>query len=618
MTQDWSAGVWAKRWKQMTLQAERQTVSYLAARAISAVLGIVVSVSFYSACACAADGGAVRVEGLANPGLSAELLSVSSLSRITDMSTFSDEWLRRKADADVKNLLDVLRAAGFHSGSITAEIRRDQDRRIVVFVVRCGPQFLFDAPEIVFVPPLAALPDTPVDSGIPVKAGAPARSQDILDAEKHLLSRLHEAGYPFAAVQSRKVLVDPDKGSVHVRYEINPGGPARFGPVRVEGLNQVKERVVLAELRWKEGDPYAQKAVDKTRNRLLKTNLFSMVEIEAEPGAASGSAAMRIAVVERKPRSVALGVQYRTDEGPGMHALWEHRNLRGLGRRLELQGDLSAIDQALSVRYEMPRFLNPDQTLSLGLKAANDSPDAYDSRAVDTTVWLERRFGETLTAGGGLGLRYSHVRQQRDYDDFLLGSLPLQAVYDGRNDRLNPTSGVRTMLRAEPWIDLNGSNGVFLKNDWSVSATKALYEDDWVLAARLRVGMISGEGLQDIPADIRFYAGGGGSIRGFGYQMAGKLDCDDNPIGGRSLAEWTLEMRKRITDRIGLAAFIDGGGAFSSSLPDFSESLFWGGGFGLRYFTPVGPIRFDVAAPLNPRGGIDSAVQFYVSVGQAF
>ncbi len=561
----------------------------------------------------------VRFEGVTDANLTTELRAACGLAKMTDTKTFTDAWLQRKAENQCAGLLDVLHGAGYHDASVVAEVGRDRDRRTVLFRIQTGAVYNFDKPDLAFITSVEPAVAAAIWEKLSVKNGAPAHAADVVDSEKRMLSQLRDAGYPFAKLSDRKVLVDRGARCVHVAYEISPGDACRFGAVVVDGLVQVSESVVMAELPWKQGGAYSHKSVEKARSRLLKTNLFTMVTIEPWPGDSPGEASIHIHVVERKPRSVALGVQYRTEEGPGLHAMWEHRNLRGIGHRLELSGDFSAIDQAFSAKYVMPRFMNPDQTLSLGLKASNDTPDAYDSRAVDSTLWLERKYGETFTAGAGLSMRYSHVRQQNSFDDFVLGSTPVQAVWDTRNDRLNPTSGLRALVREEPYADLAGSGSLFLKSDWSLSGMQALSGgDDWVLAGRLRLGMIAGENLGQVPADIRFYAGGGGSIRGFGYQKAGALDKDNNPVGGRSLAEWTIELRKKITERIGIAAFVDGGRAFSGDIPDLSQPIYWGGGIGMRYFTPIGPIRFDIAAPLNGRNHVDAAVQFYVSVGQAF
>ena len=162
-------------------------------------------------------------------------------------------------------------------------------------------------------------------------------------------------------------------------------------------------------------------------------------------------------------------------------------------------------------------------------------------------------------------------------------------------------------------------NTLFLVSEVSGSTYYSVFDDDQlVLAARTRVGSIVGEETEVIPANKRFYAGGGGSIRGFEFQKVGPLDDDEDPLGGRSVLELGFEARIRLTETIGLVPFIEGGTVFDSSFPDFDEELLWSAGLGLRYFTAIGPVRLDVGFPLNGRDGVDGLFEFYVSLGQAF
>ena len=156
----------------------------------------------------------------------------------------------------------------------------------------------------------------------------------------------------------------------------------------------------------------------------------------------------------------------------------------------------------------------------------------------------------------------------------------------------------------------------------SLAGGSAYYAIDsearFILAGRGRVGSIVGESTEDVPANKRFYAGGGGSVRGYEFQSVGPLDNDDDPLGGRSLIAVGAELRTRITDSIGLVPFVDGGTVYDSSYPDFDETFRWAAGLGLRYFTGFGPIRLDVAVPLNKRDDIDDDFEIYISFGQAF
>ncbi|MGH8571544.1 MAG: BamA/TamA family outer membrane protein, partial [Gammaproteobacteria bacterium] len=170
-----------------------------------------------------------------------------------------------------------------------------------------------------------------------------------------------------------------------------------------------------------------------------------------------------------------------------------------------------------------------------------------------------------------------------------------------------------------PYTDTLNAGASFLKTQLTATTYVRLTDSaKYILALRGNLGSIAGTSRDDIPADERFYSGGGGSIRGYGYQLAGPLDDQDDPVGGRSLIELSGELRYRMTEAIGLVYFIDGGTVAENSLPSFEEDLFIGTGAGLRYITPIGPLRLDVGVPVNRRSGVDDIVQIYVSIGQAY
>jgi len=173
-------------------------------------------------------------------------------------------------------------------------------------------------------------------------------------------------------------------------------------------------------------------------------------------------------------------------------------------------------------------------------------------------------------------------------------------------------------LDNEPFVDTFGNSLLFNKSRMEYTHyVQVLESPRVVLAGRGAVGTLFGASRADVPASLRFYAGGGGSVRGFAFQEAGELDDQNDPIGGRSLFEASGEVRARVTDTIGIVAFVDAGAAFTSRYPDFDDQLRIGAGPGIRYFSPIGPIRLDVGFPVNPRD-TDDAFQLYISIGQAF
>ena len=197
--------------------------------------------------------------------------------------------------------------------------------------------------------------------------------------------------------------------------------------------------------------------------------------------------------------------------------------------------------------------------------------------------------------------------------------MPLIAEYSSADNPLDPTSGLTLAGRMEPFTSLEDSSSSFVL--WSISGQHylpLLTDRTLILATRGRYALLAGTGRESIPEDMLLYAGGGGSVRGYAYQYAGPLDDDDKPLGGVSAVDFSAELRWRFKKDYGLVLFGDGGGAFSGRDPSAKEDYFWGVGTGFRYYTPIGPIRVDVAVPLERRDGVDDLFQLYVSLGQAF
>ncbi|MDY6952871.1 MAG: BamA/TamA family outer membrane protein, partial [Thermodesulfobacteriota bacterium] len=325
-----------------------------------------------------------------------------------------------------------------------------------------------------------------------------------------------------------------------------------------------------------------------------------------------------IRLTERKQRSVGVGVSYKTDEGPGAKISWEDRNLFHHGERLTLTAAASDFTQAAEGTARKPGLGRPDQTLLLNARVAEDRPDAYTSRNLRSSALVERDVAKGMTIGGGLALKTSRITQLDQEESFSLISSPWHFDWDTRDDVLAPTHGGRLALQLAPYFDVGGEDLAFVKGKLSLSRCLEMVENPSTLvAARVAVGATAGASPDAIPADERFYAGGGGSIRGYPFQTVGPIEGDE-PLGGRSLFELSTELRVKVTHRIGLVAFLDGGTAFEATSPDFSETLRWGTGLGLRYFTPIGPFRLDVGVPLNRRPEIDDSFQIYVSLGETF
>jgi translocation and assembly module TamA len=362
---------------------------------------------------------------------------------------------------------------------------------------------------------------------------------------------------------------------------------------------------------------------------------------ESETLDKNGNLPLFIDVTERKPRLVGFAARYSTTEGPGVRAYFEHRNVFGGAERLRLEGDLvlapridgteitrlkdftaNDLGSRISASFEKPALGGTRNDLLIDAfgvreRVGDKEFGGYTNRAGGATLAIRHRFTDHFSIQGGVvGERASSSDVLGRVDATLIG-LTAGVRYDSTDNLLDPKSGYRFSANVIGNPTALGSTVGFVEARATGSAYFSLDEDGrYVLAGRLGLGTIAGAELSEIPSGHRFYAGGGGSVRGYAYHTVSPL-VDGSIVGGRSLFEGSVEARIKITDTIGIVPFVDVGGAFASSVPNFQGFTAVGAGLGLRYLTAIGPIRLDVATPVTRRDG-DRPVAIYVSIGQAF
>lgn len=528
----------------------------------------------------------------------------------------SEILLKNRAQADMKRMIEVLRSLGYFKAEIALSVSLDR----VLFALSPGPRFSYGDVQVVAQGgDQAPLLPSPVDLGL--LEGSPYRAEDVLEARRRLLTFLGDHGYPFPEMEAMTVVADHADTRVGVTFLVCPGPRARFGSTRILGLERLDPDYALGLIPWREGQSYDASAVDRGRSALLRSGLYTLVEIEkAEGPEDDGRLPMTVQVRERLPRTISAGVEYTTDFGPGFNVGWENRNLYGRAENLSLSLSMNTDRQEMSGRFLKPGFLREDQTFILGSALRNEDTDAYRSRSWDTSALVERRFQEDLLMGAGLGFRQADVRKTGEPASraFSLLYLPVTVTWDTRDAPLDPRRGYLLSALAAPWKDVTRGDIHFFKFRTTAALYRGFAEEDRVsFAAKASFGQILGEDMENVPADLRFYGGGGGSVRGFRYQFAGDV-TGGSPVGGRSILELSCELRVRIDKTLGIVPFLDAGRAYEGVTPDLGLPLFYGAGIGLRYFTDFGPLRLDVGIPLNPRKGVDDAFQVYISIGQAF
>jgi translocation and assembly module TamA len=406
---------------------------------------------------------------------------------------------------------------------------------------------------------------------------------------------------------------------------VQPQGARRFGRIIVEGRPLFSAGHIETIARFDEGEPYRAPMVDDLRQALVATGLISSVTIRPVARPDSDLVDLAVAIEPAPLRTIAGEAGYGTGEGIRLEASWQHRNLLPPEGAVTLRGVLGTREQLASATLRRNNFMRRDQVLTMQIAAAHVDRPAFDARTFVLAGGIERQsniiwqkdwtwsLGAELTASDEEDVDVATGTTRRR--TFFIGAIPAFLGYDGSNDLLDPTSGFRLSARFSPEASLQSGSFFYARTQVDGSFYQPLSETV-TLAGRARLGTIFGASRDRIAPSRRFYAGGGGSVRGYGFQRIGPRDpVFDDPIGGRSLAELAIEARIRWRD-FGIVPFLDAGNISTSPWPRF-DNLRFGAGIGARYHTRFGPIRVDVATPLNPQRG-DPRIAVYVSLGQAF
>ena len=563
-------------------------------------------------------GYEVRFEGIEDRALLDLVRQASLLQSLRQKPPASPTALDTRARGDVERLQTVLRSESYYAGMVGYEVDRARELPLVVVRLETGPAYALTRFDIGYIGgrDTAGLPKAMRD--LALDPGMKARAPAIRDAEQRLLQRLARSGFPYAAVDDRRIVVNHDEKTLTVDLRLDAGPEVTFGAVRIEGADDVDPDYVRKLLVWHEGERFDQGKVEDSLSALRASNLFAAVDIAptARPEA-DGPAELLVRVEERPARSIGGGVSWSTTNGALAEALWEHRNLAGHNETLRLTAKGGEVEQGASATLAKPHLWRPDQTGRLGLEGAREHTEAYKQIGFGGSVGLERKIDPLWRASAGVTGEYLDIRENDD-GEFLVLSLPLGLLRDSRDSILNPTEGSRLELTLTPSAGTLDHEVGFLSLGGAVASYLAIDDDArFVLAGRLGLATIVGAAREDIPASKRLYAGGGGSVRGYGYQLLGPLDAGNDPVGGRSRIETSIEIRARITETIGIVPFLDGGSVHRDSYPDLEQEFRLAAGIGLRYHTRFAPLRLDFAFPLDRRR-VDDAFQFYVSIGQAF
>lgn len=486
--------------------------------------------------------------------------------------------------------------------------------------------------------------------------GQAAIASNVLAGGARLQTALQEQGYAFAKVDPPIAYEDAEAPVLDLTFHVVTGPKATIGQVRIVGLQRVHESLVRKRLLLHTGEPFRPSAIERARQDILALNVFAQVSVQiGQKVDDSGGVPVTFRVKERLRHALTGNTAYSSDLGASGGVSWTDRNVFGNAEQLtfaasviNLSGsDVTGPGYDTSVKYLIPEFLHRDQTLQLAVGALEQSLQAYDQTAKTASATLSRKISTLWTVSAGVATSYQHVTQIQMIDDYTLIGLPVTIAYDSTDlasPLEDPVHGFRGSLNVTPTLSLGHPNATFFISQFKLSTYFDLDHflptapGRTVLAARALAGLAVGAADLSLPPDQRFYAGGSGTVRGYKYQGVGPTfnlpPCNaeskpgtcsppgtvvltDIPTGGTTILSGSLELRQRIGTNFGAAAFIDAGKLTGTAIATDNNVRF-GVGTGVRYYTPIGPIRFDVAVPVDRRKTIDDSFEVYIGLGQAF
>lgn len=560
--------------------------------------------------------------------------------------------LAARARSDEELLGEMLRTYGYYSGEVIRQLsggrrgfadegRNDENLRVdadpqVRFDILPGTRYSFGAVDLGALDRLGDPDGSDLRDAFGIRPGDPLYADRIARQETELRVALGESGYPFAELGEAGLLVDHAREEGDLTLPVEPGGKFAFAQVVSDDPEFLSNRHLLRIARFDVGDTYQTSLQSDLRRAILATGLVSSVAItprEITPPADNqpGEVALDIEMERAPLRTVSGAIGYGTEDGFKLEAAWEHRNLFPPEGALRLRGIVGTREQLASVTFRRNNFLDRDQVLTVDAYASDIETEAVDARTFAVRTAFERisnlLFQKPLSWQVGAEVLYTDERNRRvrtapgmpmPRQTYTIGSLFGSATLDSTDDLLDPTEGFRLTGFLAPEVSRSLSRESFYLRG-RVDGSYYLPVGDNVVAGRAAFATIQGAAARDIAPSRRLYSGGGGSVRGYGFQAIGPRDPLGNPVGGASLVEVAVEARIQtgfLDGAIEVVPFLDAGSVVRSSTPDFS-SIQFGAGLGIRYKTSFGPIRVDVGAPLNP-GEFDAPVVVYVSLGQAF
>lgn len=571
---------------------------------------------------------ATRIEGFGKTGLEDAFRDASALID-GDGKAETAAMVQARAQEDEKLAVRLFYSEGYYDATALASLDQTGDGTLTA-VVSVTPGKRYKLGDIVVTAGPTVPPGLARDS-LPLKSGDYIVAATVEGAEANVALRLPEQGYAFAKVGERDILLDPATVTGAYTLPVDTGPRGTFRKITTSGEKQAFGADHMEVIRrYKPGEIYDSRKVDDLRKALVATGLFSSVAVDpvrTNEAGPDGTEYVDLHVEQDAgpPRTLAGELGYGTGQGFRAEGTWTHRNLFPPEGALIAGVVAGTQEQGVSGTFRRSNAGKRDKTFQAGALINHQKYDAYEAFTAGLNISWARQstpiFQKRWTYSYGAEILLSNEQTtidpatgQNKRLTYFIGALPVQVGYDRSNDLLNPTKGFRASVRVSPEASLQGNVSPYVRGTFDLTGYYPV-SDALVIAARTRLGTISGVSRDDVAPSRRIYAGGGGSVRGYGYQELGPKDANNDPVGGRSVNEFAVEGRYRFGN-YGAVAFVDAGQVYDSAIPKFSD-MRYGVGIGGRFYTNFGPFRADIAMPINRQPG-ESKFALYIGIGQAF
>lgn len=572
------------------------------------------------------------IRGINNP----DILSLIK-SQISDWENFSKDSIsaKFKLSQDKYAIKKILNSFCYFD----AKIKNSFENGKVVFDITPNGRYKFDEVLLIYKDQReyrSGLKIGQVFDLINIEYDSYTDTKQLTDAKDKIEEYLKKQGFAFVSIKDPKIEIDRKNKKIKAIYEIILNGKTVIDDtiinIKSKKDPELLKPFVKNRITWKNGDIFDQQKLDDLKEDLMASGIFSGISINLTPpkflhnDLKTSHTTITIDIEEGLLRDVAAGVKYGSSEKAGILFSWKHYNIDGKGSGLSVLADIAKVSRNIRTKYKVYDLFYKKQKLTNQVFYLKEDVDPYNVTKIGIESILWQRFGKSFNLGAGVCGERSKTKDKIDLENtkFKAFGVPIGMNFDTTENFLDPQKGIRCSAMLTPYFG-NLTNITIFSGKASVyfPFRKNSFKNSMVFAAYSKFGSIFRNKTHKIPRDKFFFSGGANSIRGYGYQKVGPVNNNKIPLGGESVFEFGLEPRFKLSDNVGLIAFWEGGNVFSTKMPNLLKKLLFGYGMGIRYYTPLGPIRLDIAFPTSRRKTtegkkIDSLFNIYISIGQAF